>query len=147
MEQDYLRRVVLRERESSEGIASQLIEQTVRFALANEYDVVLEGILARSRYAETITSLLAAHRGASFVFYLEVSYEETLRRHAARPQAADFGPDEMSSWYLPHDELGITGERVIPEGSDLRTSVDLIARIAGFTERTEDATSHTRARR
>ncbi len=77
------------------------IDHTVRFALDNDYHVVLEGILARARYGQTITTLLQTHRGTSLVFYLEVSYQESLRRHATRSQAVDFGPEQMAAWYLP----------------------------------------------
>jgi hypothetical protein len=52
-EQDYLRRIVLRERDGPGGIAPALIEQTVRFALDHGYHAVLEGILLRDRYGPT----------------------------------------------------------------------------------------------
>ena len=48
---------------------------------------MLEGILFSGKYGPMIASLLDAHRGATHVFYLDVSFEETLRRHATRAQA------------------------------------------------------------
>jgi predicted kinase len=50
VEQDYLRRILLQERDVDGGVAPALIAHTVRFALDHGYHVVLEGILARSRY-------------------------------------------------------------------------------------------------
>jgi hypothetical protein len=47
-----------------------------------------------------------SHRGGSHVFYLDVSLDESLRRHATRPQAADFTGAEMRSWYLPRVQHG-----------------------------------------
>ncbi|SNQ51829.1 hypothetical protein FRACA_810020 [Frankia canadensis] len=38
------------------------------------YQVVLEGILAASFHSEVISGLLQAHRGRSFVFYLDVCF-------------------------------------------------------------------------
>jgi predicted kinase len=127
VEQDYLRRIVLRERDLDGGIAPALIAQTARFALDHGYHVVLEGILARARYGAMLTDLYHAHRGRTAVYYLDVSWEETLRRHAGRPQAAEFGEADMRGWWLPHDVLGVAGERVVPEGSALEETVALVA--------------------
>lgn len=128
VEQDYLRRIVLRERDVDGGIAPALIAQTVRFALDHGYHVVLEGILARARYGAMLSDLCGAHRGRTAIYYLNVSWEETLRRHAGRPQAAEFGEADMRIWWLPRDLLGIAGERVVPEESSLAETVELIAR-------------------
>ncbi|MCM3920185.1 hypothetical protein ND748_00560 [Frankia sp. AiPs1] len=46
VEQDYLRRILLREWDQPGGVAPALIDQTVRFCLDHGYHVVLEGILA-----------------------------------------------------------------------------------------------------
>jgi hypothetical protein len=48
-------------------------------------------------------------------FYLDVPWEETLRRHATRAQASEFGEAERREWYLPRDLLGLDCERVTDE--------------------------------
>jgi predicted kinase len=123
VEQDYLRRIVLRERDVDGGIAPALIAQTVRFALDHGYHVVLEGILARARYGPMLTELCRSHRGRTTAFYLDIPWEETLRRHAARPQAAEFGEAEMREWFL----LGLECERVVGPERSLAETVDLVA--------------------
>jgi hypothetical protein len=132
IEQDYLRRVVLRELDRPGGLAPELIAQTVRFALDRDYHVVLEGILAAARYGEMISGLIRSHRGQSFVFYLDVSFEESLRRHALRPQAAEFTGEQMRAWYLPRDLLGLPGEHVIAESSSFEATIGFIAETAGL---------------
>jgi predicted kinase len=132
IEQDYLRRIVLRERDEPGGIAPALIEQTVRFALDHGYHAVLEGILHRARYGPMLTALLSAHRGRTAVFYLDVSFDETLRRHGTRPQAGQFTADDMRGWYAPRDLLGCDDEQVIPESSALDETVAGIAATAGL---------------
>ncbi|GAA0901474.1 kinase [Pseudonocardia zijingensis] len=128
VEQDYLRRVLLRERDVDGGIAPGLIAQTVRYALDHGYHVVLEGILARARYGAVLTELCAAHRGRTAVFYFDVPWEETLRRHATRPQSAEFGEAEMREWFLPRDLLGLPGERLIPQTASVAEAVALVSR-------------------
>jgi predicted kinase len=133
VQQDHLRRVLLWEPDRPGGLAPALIAQTVRFALDHHRHVVLEGILAAARYRDTITDLVRSHRGQSHVFYLDVSLDESLRRHATRPQAADFTGAEMRSWYLPGDVLGLDGEHVVPESSTLEQAVAYILRVSGPT--------------
>jgi predicted kinase len=132
VEQDYLRRIVLRERDKPGGLAPALIEQTVRTALDHGYHVVLDGILHAGKYAPTLTSLCRDHRGRTTVFYLDVSLTETLRRHQTRPQASQFSAADMRGWYLTRDLLGISGEHVLPETTGLDDAVNLIAAAAGL---------------
>jgi predicted kinase len=134
IEQDYLRRIVLRERDdpSSLNVAPGFIVHSVAYALDHGYHVILEGILYSPRYGGLLHDLLDRHAGRSHVFYLDVSYEETVRRHAMRPQAADFTPEEMRSWYAPRDLLGRPGEHVVPESSSMHDTVALITATAGL---------------
>jgi predicted kinase len=101
LEQDYMRRVLLRERDQPGGAAPALIDHTARYCLDHGYDVVLEGILAASHHAAMLSGLVRAHRGSSFVFYLDVSFEETLRRHATRPQASEFSGEDCAAGTWP----------------------------------------------
>jgi hypothetical protein len=39
------------------------------------------------------------HRGPTRCYLYDLSFEETLRRHRARPQAAAFGEREMRAWW------------------------------------------------
>lgn len=82
VEQDYLRRILLRERDKPGGAAPALIGQTVRFALDQGYHVVLEGIMHTSRYRNMLTSLRNGHRGRSLFCYLVVDPDE---RASLRP--------------------------------------------------------------
>lgn len=132
VEQDYLRRIILKERDDPGGLAPDFIGRTARYLLDNGYHVVLEGILTERKYGDVIRDLLAAHRGASTVFYLDIPLEETLRRHAMRPQAGDFTPDDMRGWYRPGDVLGVAGEHVIGERSTFDQSVALITARSGL---------------
>lgn len=138
VEQDYLRRIVLRERDKPGGAAPALIGQTVRFALDHGYHVVLEGIMHTSRYRSVLTSLRNGHRGRSLFCYLDVSLPETLRRHLTRPQAKEFTTDQMSGWYAAHDVLGWPDELVLPETTGLDEAVEAIAAAAGLPQTGRD---------
>ncbi|WP_017582344.1 AAA family ATPase [Nocardiopsis valliformis] len=84
--QDNLRRHVLRERERTGGANIGLIDLTARYCLDQGYHVVVEGILHSARYTDMLTALTDDHRGISRHYYFDVSFEETLLRHATKPE-------------------------------------------------------------
>jgi predicted kinase len=133
IEQDYLRRKILRELDTPGGIAPDFIDHTARFALDHGYHVIIEGILHRERYAPMLKGLRAGHAGQTSVFYLDVSFEESVRRHTTRPQVTDFTPAQMKDWYICRDLLGYDDEHLIAESSSQRETVDFIARTAGLS--------------
>ena len=55
-------------------------------------------------------------------------FEETLRRHAGKPQAAEYGEAEMSQWYREKDLLPGGIEAIIPADSSLENTVQRIMR-------------------
>jgi predicted kinase len=128
IEQDYLRRIILKELDGRDapGIAPRFIANAARFALDNGYHVILEGILWTGRYGDALRDLIGGRTGNTYAFYLDIPFDETVRRHATRPQVDDFTPDQMRNWYANHDALGIPGEQVIDESSTFEQTVDLI---------------------
>jgi len=127
VEQDYLRRIVLREPDDPGGLAPAFIEHTVRFALDHRYHVILEGILRTDHYADAMARLWEAHRGRTSLYYLDVSFEETVRRHATRPQASEFTAADMRAWYRTSDHLGFGDEHVVPESASTEEAIAFIA--------------------
>lgn len=124
--QDLIRRTILREHDRPGGVNIGLIDQVARHCLDAGYHVVLDGILYADRYEAMLTGLHREHRGLSRFYYLDVSLDETLRRHATRPQAAEFSPARMRDWYRPRDLLASVTEQVIPQSSTLRQTTELI---------------------
>jgi hypothetical protein len=130
--QDLVRRTIVREHDRPGGVNIGLIDQITRYCLDHDYHVVLDGILYADRYEQMLCGLARDHAGRSCFYYLDVGLDETLARHATRPQAAEFGPDDMRGWYRPRDLLGSVGERVIPQTSTLAETVGLILAETGL---------------
>lgn len=131
VEQDYLRRFILKEKETEGANNIELIEQTVEFALSRGYDAILEGILYFPRYGTMLTRL-AGKCPNHYFFYLDVSFEETLKRHATKLDSHEFGEKEMRSWYKPNQQTNFENEIIIPESSSLDETVDSILRHTGL---------------
>lgn len=131
VEQDYLRRTVLKERETEGENNIGLIKEVVEYALSHGYDVILEGIFYSGRYTTMLKKLLKM-APRHFVYYLDVSLEETLQRHKSKPDSHEFGEKELRSWYKDKDLLMIDGEIIIGETSKLQKTVRRIIEDTGI---------------
>jgi adenylate kinase family enzyme len=124
--QDLIRRIILKEKDFPGGVNIGLIDQVARYALNQDYHAVLDGIFYADRYEDMLAQLAHDHRGRSHFYYLDVSMDETIRRHATRPQAADFSPGDMRRWYRARDLLRSVPEQVIPQASTLQDTISVI---------------------
>ena len=128
VQQDVIRRNLLRERDRPGGANIELIALNVRYCLAHDYDVILEGILYDAHYGAMIRGLIEEHRGPSFAYYYDIPFEETLRRRASKPNGHDYGEAEMSGWYVERDLLGVPGEQIIgPDQTQAETVAHILA--------------------
>ncbi|MFC5637854.1 AAA family ATPase [Streptomyces bullii] len=130
--QDNLRRVVLRERDRPGAANIGLIDLCARYALDAGFHVVVEGTLYADRYGDMLAQLRADHRGRTHTYYLDVPFEETLARHAGKPQAGEYGEAEMRAWYRERDLLPGGIETVIDADSTLLETVDRIMLESGL---------------
>jgi predicted kinase len=134
VDQDSLRRIVLWEHDVAGGVAPRLVAATARVALDHGYHVVVEGILTAERYRDDLLRLAGDHRGRTTFFWFDVSLEETFRRHATRPLAAELSTEQMAGWYQSCDALGVPDEHVIPEALTLDQTVALVAARSGLPQ-------------
>jgi adenylate kinase family enzyme len=126
VEQDYLRRILMWEKDTPGGLNIGMIDSVARHALDIGYSVVLEGILAADHYGSMLTGLIGDHVGTTICAYLDVPFDETLRRHETRPQSADFTPDQMAGWFEADDRLRVAGEIVIGQESTTEQTVETL---------------------
>jgi energy-coupling factor transporter ATP-binding protein EcfA2 len=125
--QDLLRRTILLEKDRPGAANIGLIDQVARYSLDHDFHVILDGIFYAGHYELMLAGLARDHQGLSRFYYLDVSMDETLRRHTTRPEAAEFGADKMRAWYRPRDLLGSICERVVGETSSLHEITTMIA--------------------
>ncbi|TQS42081.1 AAA family ATPase [Cryptosporangium phraense] len=133
LEQDYLRRHLLRERDLDGGLAPLLIAETARTALTHGYAAILEGILHTHRYREALLAL--ASHGRTTFYYFDVPLEETIRRHETKP-SPDFTESDLRTWFTPHDVLGTPDEHLIPPTMTFEETVRFVATTSGLPQTT-----------
>lgn len=111
--QDTIRRELLQVKDYPNNSAIGLIETMVLYGLCHCEYTIIEGILAKDKYGEMLRrSLLFADE--SFVYYYDLSFEETIRRHQTKNKT-NFGTKEMRSWFIEKDFLGLENEQLITE--------------------------------
>ena len=126
--QDVVRREILRVKDSENNPAIQLIYDLCMYGNNVGYTVILEGILSNKKYGAMLRRLLDDFQGEKLIYYFDVSFEETVRRHATKPNAHEFGESEMRQWWKDQDVLSVPGEQRIGEQLSQAEIVDLIHR-------------------
>ena len=116
LEQDHFRRVVYAERQGRThptGMAhAALLEAAAAHCLGQGQHLVLEGVFNAERYAGMLERIAALADDARFLAFA-LSFEETVRRHAARPKASAFDVEEMRGWYHGWNPLPFVEEQRI----------------------------------
>ena len=64
------------------------------------------------RYGPMLHRVAAASDDARF-YAFDLTFEETVRRHATRPKVGDFSAEEMAAWYHGWQPLDIVAEHRI----------------------------------
>ncbi|WP_307797916.1 AAA family ATPase [Actinoplanes flavus] len=136
IEQDHCRRVILREHGGGgeDRVAPGFITTMARAALDGGYHVILEGILHTGQYGDHLRALLGEHPGPTACYFLDVTFDETVRRHLSREEPIPVAPETMRGWYAGQDLLGVPGEVVIPEYMGFQEVVTTILHTSGLAE-------------
>lgn len=124
--QDYLRRIVLKEKDIPNGNNHGLIKQVIFFAFEHGYNVILEGIFDAERYERMFEEIVERHPEENHFYYFAITFAETLRRHNLKPEKQEFGELEMRQWYKEDDFLKRQKEIIVPELESLDAAVDFI---------------------
>lgn len=112
--QDVVRREILRTKDVPKNPSIQLMKDIATYGHTSGYDVVIEGILIRKRYGKMLQEVITLFDEV-YVYYLNISLEETLRRHKTKPNAHEFGEDQIREWYVSKDVLGVPGEKIFTD--------------------------------
>ena len=127
--QDVVRREMLYVKDRAGNPAINLISKIALYGKEIGYNVVLEGILSKALYGEVLNNLISEYGDNACVFYMDVSFEETLRRHNTKPKRHEYGEEKMKEWWLEKDYLNLPNEYIIPEEYDVAKAVDYILAI------------------
>ncbi|MEO5498961.1 MAG: AAA family ATPase [Candidatus Saccharimonadales bacterium] len=136
IEQDYYREQILNGNEgtkkASKVMRLEMFETDICIALKHGFDVIVEGILNPETYIPVFENIRKDHPNENYMFYFDISLDETFRRHANRSKSTRFGTDEMKEWYKFAKHSGLEWEVIIPEESSIDETVTDIKVITGL---------------
>lgn len=110
--------------------ARELATESVLLGLRNGYDVIYEGILNIKTHRKQFEDIFATHPKENYFFYLEASFDETVKRHKTRPEKSEFTPKAMEKWWNYASPTGLPFETIIPETSSLEETIKTIGEVA-----------------
>ena len=126
--QDQLRRDIPHVNEKPGNLTVGYLDLSARYALDHGLHVIMEGILYADIYAAMLTQLLGDHRGITRCYRFQLDFDETVRRHATKPQAAEYGPDTLRDGWRERDPLPGVTERPIGAETTLAETTARIVR-------------------
>jgi len=108
--QDTVRRDMLKVHDRDGNLAIDLIRQIAEYGKDKCQFVIVEGILNKKRYGDMLKHLIHFYNEKAYVYYFDLSFEETVKRHNSRPKKMEFGEDSLRAWWNSKDYLGVDKE-------------------------------------
>ncbi len=124
--QDTVRREMLRTKDTEGNPSIQLIYDLALYGKRIGYDVIIEGIMYSSKGGDMLKRLLDDFGGDHHVYYFDISFDETLRRHETKDNKHEFNEDDMRRWWREKDYLNVPHEKIITEDMSLDQIVNQI---------------------
>jgi predicted kinase len=110
----------------------RMIKANVLAALEDGYDVILEGILNVKSYAKVLDDIFDQHSGENYMYYFDISFEETLNRHRTKLNLQEWTENDMKEWYPAAHRSNHQLERIIPQSYSLEKTVETILSESGL---------------
>ncbi|SRR5258708_6638400 len=128
---DYYRFGFVNRPEDWDGPEYEMSSNDILIGLRMGYDVIFDGNFSSDPDDPFIKKLFDSHPQENYLFYLDASLPETLRRHKTKTSSR-ITPGKMKEVYKFASPVGIEQEVVIPEGSSLEQTVRKIKEITGI---------------
>lgn len=113
--QDTVRREMLLVKDTTDNLSIELIKQIASYGLGKSDFVIVEEILTSYKYRTMLVELIALFQNHVRVYYFDLPFEETLRRHSQRKKVSEFALKELAAWWNEQDYLAVSGEQLLTE--------------------------------
>lgn len=129
LQEDKIRFMFSDWREPAHTASKELATASILSGLDSGLDVIYEGISNIKTYDKFFQQIFAIHPNDNYFFYLDVDFDETIKRHDTRPQRSEFGPVEMKQWLEYASPTGYKCETIIPKESSVEETVNKIIEV------------------
>ena len=124
--QDVVRRDMLKVHDREGNLSIDLIRQIAEYGKDKCEFVIVEGILVENRYGEMLRNLIHFYDKKAYIYYFDLSFEETVIRHNTRSKKMKFGEGSLRAWWNPKDYLGVDGEMILTNDMSPNDVLNLI---------------------
>ncbi|GLB47100.1 hypothetical protein WR164_10790 [Philodulcilactobacillus myokoensis] len=122
--QDYIRRQMLMVKDKPNNLEIGLIETIIDYGIKHCRFIIIEGILPSQKYGKMLKQVLKQSKRI-VSYYYDLSFDETLKRNHTKV-AKNFSKEQMQSWFIPKNFLGIRGEKAINKNVTQRKMIQII---------------------
>ncbi|MBC6308011.1 kinase [Listeria sp. FSL L7-1582] len=113
--QDTVRRDMLHVKDRHGNPSIGLIRLIAEFGKSNCHYVIVEGILGKAIYQEMLHALIGFFENNADVYYFDLPFSETVKRHHMKADAQEFGVERLEEWWLANDFLSVENETILDE--------------------------------
>ncbi|MBC1934961.1 kinase [Listeria grandensis] len=113
--QDTVRRDMLHVRDRRGNLSINLIQNIASYGKNICPYVIVEGILGREIYQGMLQDLIQFFDNQADVYYFDLPFAETVKRHQTKDKAHEFGIEKLKAWWLINDKLGVENEIILTE--------------------------------
>ena len=137
IEQDYYR-FIFRSRDDGSKANSatihKMIKDNILTALNDGYDVILEGVLASQSYVDDLNEIIIKHPTENYLFYFDISLEETVKRHRTRPSrnTSTYAEGDLRTFYPEVYVPAHDSEKIISETSSADETLTHIVAVSNL---------------
>ena len=124
--QDLVRRDMLKEKVEPDNLSISLTETIVHYGYEQGLLVILEGFYETDIYGDMLERLRQLFASQVLAYYYDLSFEETVRRHATRSKVAEFSPVDMKRWWKDKDFLDWEEEEFFTDDLSLEKAFEYI---------------------
>lgn len=111
--QDMVRREILWVKDGFDTLALPLMREMLLYGQKHCRFVILEGIMKAEWYQPLFAFARELFGDQIYAWYFDLSFEETLRRHAGSDKAKEFGETVMHRWWNEKDFLPEIPEKIL----------------------------------
>lgn len=124
--QDVVRREMLKVHDREGNLSIDLIRKIAEYGIDKCEFIIVEGILYKRRYGEMLNNLIQFYNQNAYIYYFDLTFEETVRRHNSSSKKDEFGEDSLLAWWNPNDYLGVGGETILTNDMSQNDVLNLI---------------------
>lgn len=111
--QDEIRLKILNVKDRVDNPTADLIKTIALFGKSRFKIIIIEGILSTHKYKNLLSDLVSSFKYNSNLYYFDIPFEETVRRHNTRYKSSLWGEETMKHWWLEKDFLRLGNEKTI----------------------------------